>query len=226
MEPTGESPQIPEFSAADWQACSEMLWDQAYQTAEENESLKAQSEKAFGEVSILRESRNLFDQEKASNKESTYWELVGRLNNSKEHETKLLETLERIEEGTATEEEVLPLLPAEEDQPEEKLSKRKQAILREQDRLQRLGVLPRIEYLGVFDSEIGQDKNVLAPTDVRRVASGHNRKRLAPSDRVYASDAEGRFIEATQDTHGGKARRPGKNPRYFVKSDGRKIRKR
>lgn len=212
------SPEVV-FSADEWQLYTNILWDHADEASSVCVGLQSRLEEFYDELHSQGAARlNLHQQELHAEQVEKYWEMQRQLMDMKAREERLLTLLERIDEGTATPNQVLAVLPQSSSQEEQKQSKRKQAIQKEQERL---GTDQREINWALFMTGVG----MISVTDPRRIASGRNRTRLVSADGVSIYAAEGLFYEATADTHGGKVRNNGKSGSGYIGKSGRKIRK-
>jgi len=147
-----------------------------------------------------------------ANLENEYWRLDAKVNDIKELEAKIEVMLEGLDLGEANSEEIGNFLAEPEHEQEgEKLSRYKQRILEEK---QRLGIDPREIRADMYD-EFGSEKMHL--TTGRN--AGHRVKGTFNS-----TDAEKEFFSRTADTHGGKVEHGKKGDTYISKS-GKRIRK-
>jgi hypothetical protein len=222
-ERTIDSSSIPAGSA-DHEA---LLWEKAEQVGELRTSLQAQLDSIYAEIEAKRATQlNLHEQELLVQQEAEYWKLHRQLQEIIGVEEAILQLLERIEEGSATEVEVLAALPVgakSQTEEEKKESKRRQAIEREKRFTPEL----TYHYLGeagllyLFSDYPSLRYRHTPETDPRRIASGRNRSRVSSGNGVSESD----FYAATADTHGGKSRRPSKAGGAYVGKNGKRIRK-
>jgi hypothetical protein len=204
-----------------------LLWEKAEQVGELRTTLQKQLEVMYAEIEAKKAAHpNLHELELLAQQESEYWNLYRQLQEMNGVEETILKILERIEEGSATEEEILATLPTYAKAPteeEKKESKRKQAIARQE----RFTPETTCTYLGeagllyLFGGYPSFGYRQTSTTDPRRIASGRNRRRVSSGNGVSETD----FYEATADTHGGKSRRPGKSGGAYVGKNGKKIRK-
>ena len=196
---------------------TDMLWERIGQIDEARATTASVLENLYTAVqSGRRRQLNLKAQHELEAQEEEYWYLHAQHLQVVQEEEAITGLLERIEEGAASLEEVLAFVPeaGETEEVEPTLSKKKQAIAREQERFGSTQVLD-INIVG----------GVVAASDPRRISSGRNRKRVVASD-LSSYDAQDVFYSVTADTHGGKSRKPGKAPKAYVGKSGKRIRKR
>lgn len=215
-----KSPQeAGNFTEGQWKACRDILWDQAAEAADIHDGLQLRANGMYERIQGKDFSRlNLHEQGLRANEESEYWAMSRRLSEFSAREENLLAILERIDSGEATVEEVIPFLPPASDEEQERLSKRRQAMRREKEKL---GVSTSVIESELFIAGLG----LVSVTDPRRIASGRNRQRLVSANGVSTNEASGVFFDVTADTHGGKSRGHGKSGKAYVGKSGRRIRK-
>ena len=149
------------------------------------------------------------------NVEDEYWKLAGKIREVDEFADDLLDLIGKLEDGMFEEvENRLRQLFPELQPPEEKLSKRKKAIMEAND-----GVLPNwIDHM--------LEATIAGPAGTRRITTGRRATKVTGIIDPYS--AEQVFHEATADTHGGKVRGGSKfgKGRFYVDSKGRRKNKR
>jgi hypothetical protein len=216
-----------EFTAEQWADSTAYLWDQAFQASELRSAIEPRVDELYEALSRpIISGLSAKERQARAEAEEHYWDTYGQMQALKEREATLFTTLERVESGEATAEEIIALLPQEEpdEQGEEAQSKRRQAIERQQKaNRSQLELDCSAFLLGILTT--GPGSMPIAGTDPRRIASGRNRTKLVAGRGINIYEAEGAFIEATADTHGGKSRRPGKNGQYYIGASGRRVRK-
>ena len=190
--PESREPQLSvALSPADWEGCQIALWELAFTAEEELGELEKQVDAAY----------ELHGQKKSIENENNYWDLFKRLNELKNQEADLLRVIEKVEEGTATEEDVLPFFPqdpAEDDEP--LLSKKKRAMLVEAERRGDQSDLQlRLASLGIDTLMVTGNGS-----ETTRLTTGRRQTKVRMNLTAFA--AENEFSYRTADTHGGKMR--------------------
>lgn len=223
------SSSLPQFTTDQWATAQEYLLVQALEAEAIRTSLVPEVEGLYSRLSGAN-PRIMSMKERAEHTaaEDRYWELHGRLQQLFGHESTLLDVLERIERGEATEAEVLPLLPPEEPEEEERLSKRRAAIRRQQERFGRSEA--EMECTAMLLGALGIEPDIVQSStvfraDATRMATGHNKKRLKAGAGIDPAEAHGTFIETTRDSHGGKVRKHSNASKFYGTAAGRTIRK-
>lgn len=191
----------------------DLLWQRADDLSEIREPLVEHQMQLYEEVEEMQtQNLNLYEQDLLAKKERAYWRVIGKLQDIANKEDQIEETLQGLEEGTISEERLMEIVPSPEDE-EEQLSKRKQKILEERERLVKLGHDP---------SEIEWDLYAEFGSDPTRLATGRNRRRIKGS--FHPATAAGEFFFQTTDTHGGKVKH-GKMGNFYTTRSGKRIRK-
>lgn len=188
------------------------LWARAEEFSTVRQALEAKAkelEEIFEHEPI--ESLNLHETQVRAEEEREYWETKSEINKIKEEENKLEQALVDLGAGVANIEEIKYLIPVQ-DEEENKLSKRKRAILEEK---KRLGIDPR-QIMSEMYGEFGTEKMRL--TTGRHVKTVKN---LGTVDPLFAASE---FYYRTTDSHGGKVDY-GKRSASYVSKSGKRIRK-
>ncbi len=196
------------------QTTVQRLENYAYTLIDEVQSplVKLQTE-LFNQVEDMTSQKFGVPRFKFEETETDYWRVTDKVQSLEEKIKEITDTLDKFETGDANENDLKALLPQEEIEPE-KISKRKQAIAREEERLQRLGIDLR---------EIAFERHIANfGADGYRFTTGKHQKRVSGNMDTYS--AEGVFYNRTIDTHGGKADY-GKRGNFYTSSSGKRIRK-
>jgi|GEM_PF-3152644 len=145
--------------------------------------------------------------------EENYWRVAEKVQDLEERINGMVDAIDRFENGEIPEEDLEEFLPQEEAEPE-KISKRKQAIAREEERLKKLGIDPR---------EVEFDIHVMGfGADPYRFSTGKHQKRVGGN--MDLGGATVAFFDSTVDTHGGKVSY-GKRGNFYKSKSGKRIRK-
>lgn len=228
--PETSSPPVPnEFSDEQWQSSQCYLWDQAFQASEIKDSLQSEANELFSILTARPATPpGMTERAERANNESRFRDIDTQIQQLSEREFQLLSTLERLDAGVATVEEVLRFMPADEPEEQEKLSKKREAMLRQKAGYERSAAQSSCSafLLGHLGYGFEDAQELRAVTDPRRIASGRNAAKLVSANGIDPYFAGEAFIYATADTHGGKVRRPSKNGNRYVSASGKRIRKR
>lgn len=202
--------KISEKQKADFE---KLLWKKAEELSEIRQALQVrlnELEQIFEKNPI--ESLNLHQVGIRRNQEGEYWRIKEKINDIKEQESQIEQALSDLDKGTAdmSQIEKLTALPKQENS--EALSKRKQRILEDK---QRMGIDPR-EIMADMYGEFGSEK--------MHLTTGRNVKMVKNLGQVTPEGAANEFFHATTDTHGGKTKH-GKKGDVYVSKSGKRIRK-
>ena len=197
---------LSESKKADY---SDLLWRHVEYLSELKNPLTQHQMELYQEVAAMRNHHlNLYEQELLAKKETEYWRISEKLQDIKDQEDQLIQTLQNLEAGIIDEEVIQKLVP--QTQETGHISKKKRRILEEKERL---GIDPR---------EIAWDMYREFGSNQTRLTTGRHRKQVKGSfDPTSAADE---FFYRTADTHGGKVSH-GKKSGYFTTISGKKIRK-
>jgi hypothetical protein len=202
------------------------LWTKSGGVEEEISSLREQEKVLYAICQNLRASRNLDDQEKLRKKEKEFWNMQEDIRRLVGKRDTLLDACTEFEEtGVVNERLAQTLIPeyfANNKGEEQRLSKRKLAILRETEREERLG-RPGQEPSWV-DCPLWPFAGINSKPQTRILTTGRRATHITGS--FSSLDAERKFYECTADTHGGKVRGGSKGKHGFKPGKGGKgIRK-
>ncbi len=152
---------------------------------------------------------NLHEERERQKEEQKYWEIKDEILGIIETENIIQKMLSDLEEDLIDIEELNRFLPKK-DGEDNKLSKRKQQIRKEKERI------------GEDLRNILGDLNEGHTLNATRLTTGKHATGITGS--FDPLTAEGAFFDATADTHGGKVRKHGKNG-FYKNSSGRVVRK-
>jgi hypothetical protein len=146
--------------------------------------------------------------------ETDYWRVSDKVQILEEEISKILSTLSDFSEGKVNETKLREMLPQEE-KDLEKLSKRKKAIIKEEDRLKEMGIDSR---------EVAFEKHITSfGADSYRFTTGRHQKKVHGDLDVYSAADD--FFYRSTDTHGGKVDHgKGRRDSYYT-SGGKRVRK-
>jgi hypothetical protein len=187
-----------------------LLWQRAGKLQSLRNSLQDHQMKLYGQIEEMQNRHlNLYEQEQMGKKELEYWRIQEKMEDITNMEDEIVQAIESLEDGTASEEGLQEIAPPPVKETEE-LSKKKKRMQEEEERL------------GISQAEIDWDLDVAFGPNPTRLTTGRNRKRLKGSYNLDVAADE--FFYQTTDTHGGKVKH-GKRGGSYVGSGGRRVRK-
>jgi len=204
-----------------------LLWERAGQLSKAKAEIAAKRDPLYEAIQAMKRNANLHTQEIIREKENLYWQLQKELVAIQDEENRVQSALEKAEEGEIDEILFNNLKAAPSSDNQAHISKRKQKILEEAERLRKLSK----ERSGDEDDS-GWSAAIYAGGALPltsnqhgradgRLRTGRHRRKVKNIDPL---NAQIEFYFQTTDTHGGKVDHGKKGTSYTSKS-GKKIRK-
>lgn len=214
---SSESAESSTSEVTESKTITELLWDRAIHLSDDTQApLVSYQNELYKKVMAMRSDRGI-SKSILEDAETAYWRVTEKIQNLNDEVDKITKALNDFEAGAISEDRLRELLPQEEKVEEsEKLSKRKQAIKKERERLEHMGIDPReVEY----EYEM---HTINFGADSYRFTTGRHQKRIHGN--IDPFSATGEFFYRTTDTHGGKVS-SGKRAGLYVTANGKRIRK-
>ena len=192
------------------------LWKRAEDVRAERIALIDKRDMVYGEITEMRAKHlNLHEKDLLTAKESEYWGLTAAIEQTMVAEDTIENALLRLDGDDISEEELLRILPQESGD-STKISKRKQRILEEEERLASVVKSDLFDGMGIpIQSAFGSERT--------RLTTGRHQKSITGS--LDPLSAEGEFFYRTADTHGGKVSHGKKGRTFYRSASGKRIRK-
>lgn len=196
----------------------DLLWAYAYsisdRRAQQEAWLDEREELLFGQNTAL---LSMHDRQALAEQEVEYRKGYTILVDTKADEAAVLNLLERLEDGTVDEEEVLSFIPPE--FIEEEINKSKTP----EPEVVETGLALSRSYLFAFSPYLRP--LISEGREPERLTTGRNLKALNARGKLLGSQAVDEFFYVTADTHGGKVRGAGKNGSTYTTKLGKVVRK-